>query len=177
MLLAQHISTDFGKLSKRKDSSMEIVFRDCTSEDYDIVNQFMLELHEFHQAKRPDFFAECSAFPREVFDENSSSDSNKMFFAIIDNEVAGFCDVTFKKPNPFPIIKPRKVLYIEDIIVHKDFRRHGVGSAIYEECLRLAKEYSACSVELMVWPFNENALQFYENKGMTERAKIMEIKV
>ena len=47
------------------------------------------------------------------------------------------------------------------IIEKKEF-----GKRLYEEMLKYAKEQKVDSIELIVWGFNKNAINFYENLGM-----------
>ena len=53
----------------------------------------------------------------------------------------------------------------------------GIGTLLYNETVRLAKERGADTLMLTVWAFNENALRFYKDLGMTERNINMEMKL
>ena len=53
----------------------------------------------------------------------------------------------------------------------------GIGTLLYNETVRLAKERGANTLMLTVWAFNENALRFYKDLGMTERNINMEMKL
>ena len=37
---------------------------------------------------------------------------------------------------------------------------------LYNETIKIAKNIKANSIELMVWKFNEEAINFYKNLGM-----------
>ena len=66
---------------------------------------------------------------------------------------------------------------MDDLAVHPDFRGQGIGRALLEESRRQALARGAVPLELMVWAFNQNAIEFYEHAGMTPRSMIMEMKL
>lgn len=57
------------------------------------------------------------------------------------------------------------VLYLEDIVVKEEYRRHGVGSDLFKECLRFAKENKYVKLTWQVLDWNEPAIKFYEKFG------------
>ena len=72
-----------------------------------------------------------------------------------------------KHNNAIPIAKERITYFIDDIVVDNNFRRKGIGKALYEYLLDIAKSDNVDSIELNVWAFNKSALKFYESLGMT----------
>ena len=58
----------------------------------------------------------------------------------------------------------RPGLYLEDLFVLPDHRRRGVGMALLQELLRIARERDYGRVEWSVLDWNEPALQFYTEK-------------
>ena len=63
-------------------------------------------------------------------------------------------------------MKDRKILNIENICVDKNYQKKGIGKKLYEQLVQLAKERNIDNIELLVWGFNENAINFYKNLGM-----------
>jgi ribosomal protein S18 acetylase RimI-like enzyme len=59
--------------------------------------------------------------------------------------------------------------WIEDVVVDKQARRHGVGEALNREALRLAGEAGARSVDLTSRPSREAANRLYRRLGFEER--------
>ena len=53
-------------------------------------------------------------------------------------------------------------------------RRGGIGTAVYQECNKRAKEQGATSAELKVWNFNTGAIKFYQSLGMSVQSLTME---
>lgn len=67
-----------------------------------------------------------------------------------------------------------KTAYIDDIFVRKEYRRKGVAKALFAQLERRAKAQGAERMDLMVWDFNETALEFYKSLGMTIQRYILE---
>ena len=62
---------------------------------------------------------------------------------------------------------PRVCAYIDDIAVDENYRRHGIGTALYNEAVKRAKERGAEVIQLQVSEFNKAAIDFYKSLGMT----------
>ena len=58
----------------------------------------------------------------------------------------------------------RPGLYLEDLFVLPAYRRTGVGSALFDELLRIAKDRNYGRVEWTVLDWNEPAIRFYTEK-------------
>ena len=74
---------------------------------------------------------------------------------------------TIQVPRDLPIIKQRKIYFIEDIVVDKNHRKKGIAKKLYNHLKSIAVNDKADSIELNVWSFNEDALNFYQSVGMT----------
>lgn len=61
----------------------------------------------------------------------------------------------------------RKILHIENICIDKKHQKKEIGKKLYNQIIQLAKEKNIKNIELMVWEFNENAIKFYKNLGMS----------
>jgi GNAT superfamily N-acetyltransferase len=59
----------------------------------------------------------------------------------------------------------RPTLYLEDLFVLPDARRHGVGSAIFDYLARQAVERDCGRMEWVVLDWNQLAIDFYERLG------------
>lgn len=93
------------------------------------------------------------------------------------DKLVGFASAFMKPANPHPAMLPHRIAYIDDICVHSRCRGMGIGTLLYNETVRLAKERGADTLMLTVWAFNEGAMRFYKGLGMTERNINMEMKL
>ena len=57
-------------------------------------------------------------------------------------------------------------LYLDDLCVDENCRGQGVGKALYEAVLDLARGLGCYNVTLNVWAENPSARRFYENCGL-----------
>lgn len=58
-----------------------------------------------------------------------------------------------------------KCLYLEDFFVLPEFRRDGIGSALFDEVVQIAKERGVRRMDWQVLDWNEPALNFYRKKN------------
>jgi len=85
----------------------------------------------------------------------------KVLLAEIEGQVVGF---TLYHYN-FSTFLGRKGLYMEDIFVIKDYRRHGIGKALFLKLMDIAKEEDCGRMEWSVLDWNSPALGFYLRQG------------
>ena len=55
----------------------------------------------------------------------------------------------------------QKIAYMDDLIVDEKFRGRGIAKALVKASEEEAKRLGAKRLDLMVWAFNESAVQFY----------------
>ncbi len=56
-------------------------------------------------------------------------------------------------------------LYIEDLYVRPEFRGKGIGKALLNEVIKIAKERNCGRVEWVVLDWNQPAIDFYKSMG------------
>ena len=56
-------------------------------------------------------------------------------------------------------------IYLEDLFVKPDFRGKGIGKALLEKIISIAKERNYGRVEWSVLDWNESAIDFYKKMG------------
>ena len=77
------------------------------------------------------------------------------------NEAAGFA-LSF---HNFSIFLGKPGIYLEDLFVLPEFRRKGIGKALFNYLARLAVERKCGRLEWAVLDWNESAMRFYETIG------------
>lgn len=157
-----------------------IVIRDMKAEDYDSFVRFYTDLQYLHSKSMPDTFrSEVGIPPREAYENELQRPEREFFLAEVNGIVAGMCDTDLKTiPDDlsYPLL-PCKIVQINDLYVSPEFRRQGVATALYREAERRGRALGADKMNLMVWGFNENALEFYRHVGMEISFYQMEIKL
>ena len=149
---------------------MEI--RDMESKDYPEIDRLMKELHELHVKGRPDLYTELEhPYSREEFEKIVSDPEIIAILAEEKSVVIGLCIGTLRKKSG---MVEMKTMYIEDLIVDRNFRGKGIASQLYEEMEERGRNTGAKRLDLMVWEFNSNAKRFYEKQGMRPQRYIYE---
>ena len=103
----------------------------------------------------------------DEFKTELSNSNNIYLVAELENEIVGICFSNIKEISNNKIMKDRKFLNIENICIDKKHQKKGIGKKLYNQIIQLAKEKNIKNIELMVWEFNENAIKFYKNLGMS----------
>lgn len=149
---------------------MEI--RDMESKDYPEIDRLMKELHELHVKGRPDLYTELEhPYSREEFEKIVSNPGIIAILAEEKSVVIGLCIGTLRKKSG---MVEMKTMYIEDLIVDRNFRGKGIASQLYEEMEERGRNTGAKRLDLMVWEFNNDAKRFYEKQGMRPQRYIYE---
>ena len=103
----------------------------------------------------------------DEFKTELSNSNNIYLVAELENEIVGICFSNIKEISNNKITKDRKFLHIENICIDEKHQKKGIGKKLYNQIIQLAKEKNIKNIELMVWEFNENAIKFYKNLGMS----------
>ncbi len=59
----------------------------------------------------------------------------------------------------------KKGLYLEDLYIKSDFRHQGLGKALFQTLIEIAKKEQCGRMEWSVLDWNESAIRFYERLG------------
>lgn len=123
---------------------------------------------EFHAKGRPDIFVPGSAkYDAESVCRLIDDPGVTVLTAAEGGTVLGYliAKVTFTGTDPH--IKRMKTFYVDDLCVSPEHTRTGVGTALFNEARRRAKELGCERIDLNVWAFNEDAIRFYEKMGLS----------
>jgi GNAT superfamily N-acetyltransferase len=67
-------------------------------------------------------------------------------------------------PN-FASFRGQRGLYLEDIYIRENYRKHGIGEAMLKYLARLAKERGCVRIDFQVLDWNMPAINFYKKHG------------
>lgn len=153
-----------------------MTIRDLTLEDFDAVNEIFMQIHDLHVENRPDIYRSIRK-PRstKAWDYEAGLDDSYMLMlgAEVDGRIVGFC-IAELQPAIGSAFVPCMSAHIRNLAVHEDYRRLGIGTVLYQKTLLLAKARGAVRVDLKVYSFNEEALEFYQSLGMTFQSYTLE---
>lgn len=134
-----------------------LLIRRAERQDIPYILQMIRELAEYekllHEVVTTEKHLEDVIFGKEKFVE--------VLIAEFNNEIAGQT-IFFKN---FSTFVGRPGLYIEDLYVKPQYRGLGIGKALLNEVIKMAKEHNFGRVEWVVLDWNKPAIDFYKNIG------------
>lgn len=67
------------------------------------------------------------------------------------------------------LVKQKDILFIDDLIVNKDYRSNGIGNLLLQKAIDYAKEKNCETVELKSYINNEKSHKLYEKMGFKKQ--------
>ncbi len=135
---------------------MQLIFRKAVREDTPLILQFIRDLADYeellHEVEATEETLEKSLFGEKAYAE--------VIFAVVDGTEAGFA-LFFHNFSTF-LGKPG--LYLEDLFVKPEYRKRGIGKALMDYCIEVARERGCGRMEWWVLNWNP-ARRFYEQMG------------
>ena len=155
---------------------MEIRF--ARSRDIPAMIDLLQQVGEVHHKIRPDLFrAGAQKYDEAALLEVLADADRPIFIAELDGKVLGYCFCMIEEVKDNPVLQDVKTLYIDDLCVDESCRGQGVASRLYAYVCDYARSIGCSSVTLNVWCGNDNAMRFYESRGMKPRKIYMEATV
>lgn len=146
--------------------SEDVIIRKANKKDFEQIHKLVMQVHKIHVENRSDVYKNSDPLDINTFEEEISNSNNIYLVAECNNEIIGICFAELKNVLNNKIMKDRKIINISNICVKKEKQKKGIGKKLYNEILNLAEKLGVNSIELMVWGFNNNAINFYKSIGM-----------
>lgn len=149
-------------------------FQFVNKSHYKDVAPLSYELAKFHSDKRPDVLPEIVMMTEKEFKKRIKIKGFTGLAVYEENRILGYCFCrikTFKSRND----PQTKLLWIDEFYISEESRRKGVGTALFSEIKKAAKENGCKSLELEVWNMNESAKKFYDSVGFESQRIIKEL--
>ena len=136
---------------------MKILIRNATSNDLDLLIEFIRDIAEFEGLAH-----EVSFTKDELLESMFGNDRTaEAIIAESEGEAVGFA-VYFQN---FSTFKGKPGLYLEDLFVKPEWRKHGIGRALLVRLAQIAVERGCPRFEWVALDWNQNAIDFYEKLG------------
>ena len=149
----------------------------CKANDDHIPGMIALlrQVGQLHHLGRPDIFRAGAQKYGEGELALLLKDPDRPVFAAVEGDaLLGYCFCIVETVTGDTVLRDVKSLYIDDLCVDEVCRGQGVASKLYAHVCGYAKSIGCRSVTLNVWCGNDNAMRFYENRGMKPRKIYME---
>ena len=153
-----------------------MIIRIANINDIDKILNFEDQIFELHFKARPDWIEKNPRnyeFKKSIIESNNS----KILLAENSNDIIGLCIINIRETKDHHMYHDMINIEIENICIDEKYRQKGIAKRLFEEVKNFAKEKGAKFIELSVWEFNKNAIEFYEHLGMKTRIRKMELNV
>jgi GNAT superfamily N-acetyltransferase len=132
------------------------VIREATLDDIPAVYGLVLELADYERL-RHQVTGTAEDLGRHVFETGAC----RLLVTEVEGEVVGYALYFFN----FSTFRMQPGLYLEDLYVTPTRRGQGLGKAMIERLIEIAKERGCGRVEWSVLDWNQPAIDFYQRMG------------
>ena len=137
--------------------------------------ELLRQVGEVHHQIRPDLFRAGAQKYDEAALEKLLADPNRPILAAVEKgALLGYAFCILQVTEGDPVLRDRKVMYIDDLCVDEIRRGQGVAGALYRAVCDYARELDCDAVTLNVWCGNDRAMAFYEKCGLKPQKVGME---
>ena len=144
--------------------------------DYKNVDYILNYIHDTHHLKKPIHFKKSTSFiTQENYIGILQSENNKIFLLEKENKIIGICNVNIVNIEETALIRKRTILQIGNIGVLPNYQRNGYGKLLVDYIRNYKYKEKIDNIQLIVWNFNEVAINFYKKMGFTNRSVVMEL--
>jgi len=153
-----------------------ISIRDYRADDFENAAALFVELDELHLKNRSEIKPEVvDPEYRAVFmKQELIKPESIMLVAEISNQIVGFAAGSIKHLVNHMVVKDCTYGVINDLVVKKEFQNSGIGKMMIDEMENRLKEKGASYIELKVYAFNNDAINFYEKLGFKKKLVVYE---
>ena len=138
---------------------MSVTIRPATPADVPLILQFIRELAAYEKLLH-EVEADEAQLARTLFPAGGAPVAHCVL-AFVDSAPVGFALYFFN----YSTFLARPGLYLEDLFVKPEFRRHGLGKALLLHLARLANAHGCGRMEWWVLDWNAPAIGFYQKLG------------
>ncbi len=154
-----------------------LTVRPAQRKDIPAINIIRKEVNELHSSGRPDIFKPGFCGELQNFALSFIDDENKGLLVYDDGDIKGFAMFTMVVKPESAYTLPRRFIHIEEFGVSSKYKRMGVGTALIEQIALFGKQRDFTKIELDVWEFNDEAIEFYEKLGYKPFRRFMELDI
>ncbi len=159
---------------------MRVVVREAEPRDYAGYCALAEDLDRLHRDRHPEIYREPGGPVRDrpYFDGLLADPDVALFVAEPaaspcraegaepgDFPLLGYVQVVLRESPPIPVMHPRRIAFIDSVVVAPHGRGSGAGRALMDRASGWAEERGARTIELAVYEFNQAAIGFYRGLG------------
>ena len=153
---------------------MQITVRSATSEDAPAIASVTAQVQELHARSYPVLF-KANVPPSALEDaavQYLNDDSQRVLVAVRAGVVVGYARLEVQHRAQTVIKFARSQLYIHELGVDDSARASGVGTALVEHILSIARAEDIVRIGVAVFVRNTEARHFYESRGFAVEREV-----
>lgn len=140
-----------------------MIIRKMIFEDYEQAEKLFLKLHNLHVNAEPDLYKTLDYIHKKRDFKKIVNSKNKILLCAEESgRIIGVSNTKFCTSGMTDI----KIAFMDALYVEDAFRGKGIGKKLFFETENIAKENGAKRLDLTVWEFNKEAINFYKSLGM-----------
>lgn len=151
--------------------------RPAEEKDIPGILRLLEQVDMVHHRIRPDLFhGPATKYGAQEL-RDMLTDENNPIFVCADEQgrVLGHCFCCMQRHEDSAVLTNVLSLYIDDLCVDETLRGRHIGKALYDYVLDFARKHGCYNVTLNVWAGNDDALRFYQHRGMKPQKIGMEM--
>lgn len=146
--------------------SMQFDIRQATANDADSICQLLVDGGDLHAQALPTVLHRPDFSTTLEFVKGFLQDSNaQVLLAELNDRIIGLVHFSRNEQAQHPIKVARSYVSVSSLMVQEEYRHQGIGSALMREVHDWAEKQGIHDIELHVYEFNKQALNFYEKFG------------
>jgi diamine N-acetyltransferase len=158
----------------RMDNSL--IIRGAQATDHPQLSQLFDELDRLHREAAPWLLQKPERDPRPPEWLQSVLADPQATVLVADTgkgQCIALASLRLRDAPAFPLFIPQQHAVLDDLVVHPQWRRRGVGRRLYDACETWARTGGAPWLELNVYDFNTEAYDFYTAVGFATTMRKM----
>ena len=151
------------------------MIREACISDFSGISTLENQVFQIHLDARPDMIKPELPFNQNYFEECLHDENMKIFVFEDAGCIIGYCVTRKIEHKGHYMFFDMIILEINNLCVDERVRCKNIGRQLFNHVKEYADAIGASRLELSVWAFNENAIQFYKRLGMSERTSRFEL--
>jgi ribosomal protein S18 acetylase RimI-like enzyme len=154
---------------------MQFTIRAARAEDYGALCELFESVDALHRSRFPSWFQrpEGPARDEEYILRQIEEPDARLYIAEAEGQIVGFVSAFVRDTPSVPILVPRRFAFVDNLFVREDLRRAGIGRALMTQVEQWALAQEASEMELTVYEFNIDAIEFYRGLGYATTSRRM----
>ena len=98
----------------------------------------------------------------------------QIYIAKLGSDVIGYVRISFHSQCESGLVN-MKIVVLDEIVVRAEYRDMGIGTQIMDDVKALGKAFGCSSLQLGVYPQNDEAVAFFQKNGLSIRSIEMQM--